>query len=317
MTRITQLRQSRNSYSTALLKFTRIFAKKTECLICIFEGNDSKYYGIRITEIVGTTNWESISCGGKFHVLKLHQTISRNVQYRKALVAYFIDRDFDTSLPKRTKQHLYETPCYSVENFYSTKSCFMRILKAEFGLDEYDDKDNSFKKCIEVFECTQGKFHRAISLLNAWIMTQRRKNQNHSTLNLNNVSLDKLIKVDLDNVEKRYNFEKLSKLFPEAETINETEVDSKVSEFHKRKSEYLVKIFRGKYEIEFLRIIIMKLIEDRSSRRPRYISCGGKTRLSISKTNIISELSQYADTPDCLREYLKQFQNNKSIRQRA
>lgn len=306
MTRIARLRESRTTYSVAFLKFTRIYARNKDCLICVFEGEDSKYYGIRINGTLGNDNWEIIICGGKTQVIRLYTVISQNTLYKSASIAYFVDRDFDPPLPPLLRKNIYETPCYSIENLYTTKACFMRVLKNEFKMDPFDSKDQSYEKCVSHFVKTQQKFHKATTFLNVWIMLQRKKTRNKGIhqINLNNVSLGKLVSINLDRIERKYTITTLNKIFPNAIRLSNKVVNEKVAELG---GQNLGEIFRGKYEIEFFRIFLLGLIADRRSMKPKYITCGGKTKLSLSRVNIISELSQYAETPDCLKDYLKKF----------
>jgi hypothetical protein len=65
--------------------------------------------------------------------------------------------------------------------------------------------------------------------------------------------------------------------------------------------------FRGKQHIGFFRVFINLLIDDRCKKSDRKVFAEkGNVRLAkLSKDNVISELSQYADTPICLINFLK------------
>jgi len=52
---------------------------------------------------------------------------------------YFIDRDFDPELKPELADILFETPCYSVENFYVTVTAFKKIVKGELMFSEMDE----------------------------------------------------------------------------------------------------------------------------------------------------------------------------------
>ncbi len=49
----------------------------------------------------------------------------------------------------------------------------------------------------------------------------------------------------------------------------------------------------------------MKLKEDKVSDNPTFFASKGRVMISLSKDNCISELSQYAETPDCLLSFLE------------
>lgn len=126
MLREKNLTQAMGTGSAAFLRFTRIHKSKLRYLFCFFEGEDAKYYGVRIKENLPEVDWEGISCGGKlkveevYNVLKIHE----NPSYQVAKKAFFIDRDFDEPLSEELRKDIYETPCYSIENFYTTEDCF-------------------------------------------------------------------------------------------------------------------------------------------------------------------------------------------------
>ncbi|MBS0925997.1 hypothetical protein JK188_16050, partial [Providencia sp. JGM181] len=66
--------------------------------------------------------------------------------------------------------------------------------------------------------------------------------------------------------------------------------------------------FRGKQNLEFFRIFLQKIKEDRCKKTGRCIfKEKGNVRLQLSKLNCISELSQYAETPKCLHEFLSKL----------
>ncbi len=79
---------------TEATEFTRYYKSYPLALYCFFEGEDSKYYGIRIKTIAMPDKYFFLSCGGKDGVLKIHQIISSEEYYKSSKAAYFIDRDF-------------------------------------------------------------------------------------------------------------------------------------------------------------------------------------------------------------------------------
>ena len=64
--------------------------------------------------------------------------------------------------------------------------------------------------------------------------------------------------------------------------------------------------FRGKQHLEFFRSFLGKLKEDRCKKSAREIfKLKGNVKLNLTKANSISELSQYAETPSCLKAFLE------------
>jgi len=195
-------------------------------------------------------------------------------------------------------------------------ACFEKILKQGFKIREFvEDDKHLFDQCMTLFMETQKKFHDAIAPLNAWIMIMRdmeRESSRHQKGSLNEIKFDKLIKIEVDRVIKRYRIDDINSLFSERDDIPEIEVNTKVNSFS---TENRGKIFRGKYEIAFLSQFLTKLKDDLCASSPKYFdkkrkitfSLPPKSKDSSDSSNILSQLSQYADTPPCLRDYLKRF----------
>jgi len=285
------------------MEFTRVYSKFPDAMICLFEGEDVKYYGFRVEFYLKGYKWIPIECNGKKDVLELYRVISNHEEYSKANALFFIDRDFDEPIENIHRKYIYETPCYSIENFYASKDCFRSILVSEFKISEFCANSQCHLNCLEAFEKVQSLFHNAIFFLNAWIKAHRKKERENkiNRLNLNNVNIDKIVLISLENIEKQYSDDKLNILFPEASTIDQQEIQSALDSFSGKNLTYE---FRGKYEAEFVRLFLIKLREDRRKNTPKIFSKRGSVKLNISRKNIISELSQYADTPDCLEIFL-------------
>jgi len=65
------------------------------------------------------------------------------------------------------------------------------------------------------------------------------------------------------------------------------------------------KSFRGKFEIEFLFAFLQKLMSEANQGNYPYFTRRVKVVLFLTKRTIISDLSQYADTPNCLYNYIE------------
>src|SRR5690606_7551264 len=109
--------------------------KKIDCfessLICVFEGEDSKYYGSRIDTHFGQMNRKNLSCKSKRNVLNLKETVDANKELNSAKILFFVDSDFDK---KQNDYNLYYTPCYAIENLYASTHVLLRVLIDELGL---------------------------------------------------------------------------------------------------------------------------------------------------------------------------------------
>lgn len=284
--------------NTTFIRFAQ-YQKDRSIVFCFFEGEDSKYYGGRVKNF---TRKESryFDCGGKQNVLEVHRLISAKQEYADVLVAYFIDRDFDPSIHTENNvekyANIYETPCYSIENFYTSLDCFQEILRCEFNLSDLDD---DFSKCSQLYQNRQQEFHDIAGILNAWVALQRGKK---AEVNLSDFKLDKFIQVSLESIGSTYNVEILAGKFSESATLTEDEINNKLNELC---SQNCQKSFRGKFELYFLYKFLDALVSDANQKSPKYFSEKLKVSFQFSPKTMISDLSQYADTPNCLIYYLE------------
>lgn len=297
---VDKFREDREKGVVAFTEFTRSYNKQKKhqsVLYCFFEGEDSKYYGIRINNVVRPEKYKPLICRGKSEVLKIREMLSERKYYDNARTAYFVDRDFDRSIYEKGISQVYETPCYSVENFYTSVECFKNILKSEFNLTEADE---NFERFVELYIKLQEQFHNSVELLNAWIACHINRS---SGLTLDKINFSKLVRIDLIKAKASVNYtlDDLCNKFPHLPAISQQELDAKKVEL---RAKIRQQSFRGKFEIEFLLSFLQKLKEQANKGIDPYFTGKIKVVLHLSRSNIISELSQYADTPKCLYSYL-------------
>lgn len=285
------------------MQFTRIISQKK--IAIFFEGEDEKYYGIRINNIRPDIKWSGVNCGGKSKVIEVRNIIKENPDYVDSSCMFFIDADFDDNKDLIDCNDIYITPCYSVENLYTSKEAFIRILNAEFNLHD-SLKDNScFHNAIGIFDVTKAAYLDSIAEFNFLIRQIRIMECNgelSTRLNINNIKFDDLIKVDFGSSDKIYNEALPNSIFPELPSDLVVKTDDSKKYFSKLPGELW---FRGKQNLEFFRVFLQLLKTDRCRKENHLVfKEKGNVRLQLSKLNCISELSQYADTPKCLHEFL-------------
>ncbi|MCB0699117.1 MAG: DUF4435 domain-containing protein [Chitinophagaceae bacterium] len=298
------LRESRGLATVILTKFMTLKEYHSKSIFCGFEGTDAKYYLNKIENETGVTIDRIVpfSCQGKHQVLRLHRLITQRDEYSSVKFAYFIDSDFD--LPVQN-ENIYETPCYSVENFYSSINVFKRILKAEFA---YNETDNEYNFLVDNFIKRQSEFHQKTLLFNAWLACQRdlsNANPEIGRVDVTDFSIGTFIKdISIDEIVcDEYSLDKIASLFPDAPILDKKVIQNKVEELNKQN---LQKILRGKYEIDFLYGFIHSVLKEYKVKNPRCVKVEG-SKVNPSKNNILSEYSHYADKTDCLIEYLSKY----------
>jgi len=296
------LRQaSRDSAQLAYMTFIHHVREDKNGLFCFFEGKDSPYYRPRITQIF-EGNYFPIRCSGKKKVIETYDLISPHREYDNYKKAFFVDSDFE---PKLNNSAIYETPCYSIENLYTSKKSFGEILKSEWGISEVED---DFEKCTNLYENLQQEFHQKSTLFNAWyacLIDIRTSTQQKVNVNLDDKILGKFVTISLDSVSANYTVLDLKTKYPNAPEIDEETLQNKILNFEIKDKRL---IFRGKFEIYFKFKVLEGLIKD-SKNTKKYISKPIK-KYNIDYNMLINQFSQYAETPDCLIEYLTMVVNN-------
>ncbi len=267
-------------------------------IFCFFEGKDDyKYYCCRINQYcrVGDKH-EHYICNNKDNVLKIYDMIKKQTAEKKdEIKMYFVDRDYDKS--KIKNNDIYVTPTYAIENFYISDAAIHNILVGEWGLsadrDENDEKD--LRKAIKLI--TEGRDSVVESMLyaNAWYSLQ--KNKRNDTGNYPDLkSLKEYSKIkDVTSIAD------LEKLTPDYVKVSEEEIQKEISWL---KCNSIGRI-RGKYFEQTMPKVFTKVFMDSNKKKNReYFNKRHKVNLNIGEDNMVSVLSQYADTPDCLKEYL-------------
>lgn len=299
------LRESRDKSAVAYGEFMNSTRKFPEHLFCFFEGKDNDYYVPRIK--VYAPKFYPIGCGGRQKVLEVHALISGKSEYEKYKKAFFIDRDFNPP-PSEQTPPIFETPCYSVENLYVSKTVFKEILANVLHLSESQDAD--FAVCEGLFEKLQEEFHAATMLFNAWyaclIDAKRLKNLKTANAQLSDKLPKGFIKISLAGVEQHYDLEKILEIFPDSERVSQDEIEQKIIEFGASEQH---RVFRGKYELQFV-IKLLQLILSDAKNENRYLK-NKITFLSgdgsgINNAMALNLFSAYAETPERLNEYLQE-----------
>lgn len=305
---VAQMRASKDKAQSAYHEFTLSTKKFEDSLFCFFEGKDNAYYVPRIKK----HNQEiySILCGGRDHVLGVHSLIRNHRVYDKYKKAYFIDRDFNHEVGVLSPP-VYETPCYAVENLYTSLEVFRQILQHEFHLSGTSDSD--FKICEVRYAKLQEEFHSAVLLFNAWYscLIDIRNSKGHQT----GVQLDEkfpknFIEVTLDKVVMQYDINKIRETFSSAIEITQDELDKRINDFNRNPNKGF--IFRGKYEMQFLIKVIQLMLQD-SDRDKKLvqnkISFAFGDGSGLNNLQAINIFSAYALTPQVLDDYLVSLAN--------
>lgn len=296
-------RNSRNKAQVAFTEFMLHTRQNKDGLFCFFEGGkgtDNPYYVPRIKQY--TSSYYPIRCSGRDRVLEVHELIRNRSEYNKYKKSFFIDKDFNPGAGIMTPP-IYETPCYSIENFYASIEVFKEILINALNVAEFSP---DFNICLEIFSQRQTEFHQSTLLFNAWyacLIENRNKTGEMTNVNLDNKFPKEFIDFSLDNISSKYNIQNIRETYPTAPQIEDDKLDNKISEFE---TAIMHKIFRGKFEFGFvLSLINLMIIDSRTVKK--YIKNPIKFTFgeNVSIDQGIAIFSPYAETPDELNIYIK------------
>lgn len=291
-------RDSRKKAQVAFVEFMLHTRQKKDFLFCFFEGErstDNPYYIPRIKRHVEL--YHPINCGGRERVLKVYELIRNHSEYDDYKKAFFIDRDFNEALQLNS---IFETTCYSIENFYVSKNVFEEIIINSFQLSNED-----FATCLTLFSLRQTEFHECTLLFNAWyscLIDIRNKTGTQTGVNLSEKLPKGFLNFTLDEITSNYSFETILDTFPDAPFVSNEILEKKIEHF---KTVIHHEVFRGKFELSFVLTFLSLIIRD-SNQEKKYFKNKIKFIFgdSISNDQAINVFSAYAETPSSLNEYV-------------
>lgn len=303
------LRESQESEYVAYTQFSLAYSNESKkYLYCFFEGDeDKRYYGTRI-KFKTEQDFKSFTCGGKDNVKGILKLIETKNEYQDSTILYFIDKDYTEEY---STSNIYVTPCYAVENFYTSQNTLHEILINEFNLQEEDD---DYQLSMSLYTQLQKTFHMKLLFFNAWLSCQsdlREQEDTKTYLKIDNVVKDYFRKflndnlVDISNFDDLNDIEKLeTNLFPKAPKIPMSTLEEKISLFQSKDNKC---IFRGKFELLLMVTFLQKLKNEICKSNSIVFTKKHKCSLIFDKSNAISVLTQHAITPECLSNFLKPY----------
>ncbi|WP_186366994.1 DUF4435 domain-containing protein [Yersinia aleksiciae] len=307
MSRVDILTAARATPSVKFLEFTRVYSSKgKEYCVSFFEGEDAKYYTVRINNILPPQQFTSINCGGKKNVIGIRKLIREHKDYADSFCMFFIDSDFDDNSELSNWQDTYVTPCYSVENFYLHPEAFKQFLTSEMNISPYGEESECHEKVCEIFNDFIQDIKNKLLDFNVWAYAYKCNESNGklAELNLNNIDLDKL--VELEGFSLKRNYGDCQEIFPNTYKLDENLISS-AKTFFENDKEIMISKMRGKQLLECLRVFLEAIKRDRSLKKERVIFKNkGTVKITLTKSNMLSEYSQYAHTPTCLKQFLQQ-----------
>ena len=273
-----------------------ISSKSKKDIFLFFEGKDDfKYYVSRLSSHIGDKEDGVFHCNCKMNVLIIQEMIANQsaIQDDKKNL-YFIDRDYDDN--EDIPDSIYITSSYSIENYYFTDSAIKRMLIGVVGFSEESEEDSlDFEIVFDHIVNKRNEIIEEIIYANAWYSLQMKKSKDSGKFpqmtplkeysvvkNLNQIcDFERLVKDSIETTESEMNNAiEVLKINP----VNE---------------------IRGKYFTQALTPIFRNIFKDAGKKHNRKLF-SKKRKIHLNLSDIICELSAYADTPPGLISYIKE-----------
>lgn len=286
-----QMRKERNTAQAVYLKFINNRKDYGTHIFCFYEEETGRYYDSRIRRKLGNAIYV-FAVRSRKEVLELLDRIS--LLDEDVCTLFFVNRCYGIS---KNHEKLFVTPCYSIENLYVQRECFVNILRLEFGLGE---EDYDFKKCLQDFSSREEEFNDQILELNSLAYLGEKLTSNYKIL-FDSIETTSIVKVEVNKISKTDQYDKILNDIKEKLQVKDEEIEKAKNELSS-KGNY-TQNFRGKNELDFF----VEFVKDLK----RLNNVGGYFSQKYSNVHIhlkpdyLNGLSKYSITPPILEEFLE------------
>jgi hypothetical protein len=194
MDHLERMRQAKEIPAHAFLQFLQHYDSQPNRIFCFVEATvDKNFYNAHIRKILPQTELITYTCGNKAGVLHVYKLIRERREFDAEKFGFFIDRDFDS--PCHIGE-IYETPCYSIENFFTSPSTIQNILDDVFHIPHTSKDKQQF---IELYLHLLEEFLGKVEIFNCWLYSHAIKRQTENVEAVLHVKtrIDKTIKKNI------------------------------------------------------------------------------------------------------------------------
>lgn len=275
--------------------------KSSQKIFLFFEGiDDFKYYCPRISFVCNDKKYKKYDCNCKKNVLRIHSMITnQTVKDNKSITMFFVDKDYDDN--SNIDNDIYITPTYSIENLYFTDCAIENMIRAEMGLSEHSkDDENDFNVAYNYVINFRDKIIKDILYGNACYSLQIKKSHEIDGVKPNLSAIKRYD--DIANISEFKDIKGKIKNYIEVS-------DDEIEEEYERLKSDAIRYIRGKYMLEKMSKCIQKIEEESNkgaNHERHWFSKKRRMRLNTSESTLISDLSNYAETPRCLINYIQE-----------
>ena len=312
-----EVQVNETSYAT-YLEFINEYQNGNFKYFCFLEGaDDEKYYQLRLNTYLNNGDIRCYDSRGKKNVLDLYDKLKKDENYKDLKLLFFVDKDYDFYLEENFKPSLFVTPCYSIENLYSNVDTFEKILNAEFHLAKGSEFFTIYKDKMEKM---LDESNNLIIEYNSLGLLKNREKIPNGTLSLSHFETKCLLKNHDGEIIKNEKYEKTINAMYECIQFNKTLVEECKNLLISRND--FINDFRGKNQLDiFVKITAelqqvesrriqnenARILNENKLKKEKELRENTMSSVKLNITsNRISELSQYAKTPNCLIEFLKE-----------
>lgn len=309
---VEQLKQEAHGAHSIFHQYSlQISRENLKCYFLFLEGHeDLSFYMNFIAPRLSGRQPIHFTCFGRTEVIKVSELVN-NDERSLGRALFFIDKDHTDIYPANDEglaNNIFQTSVYSVENYIVCKDVFSRFWTERLHLSVADDR---YEIYLDKFIKTHKSFIKRMRLITALILIGRGINGEKSKLNLNNVNLDNLFKIDIENSSCHYKKGALSS-FKTASDFALRHAQPKGKELIKTYREHLARrdpktYLRGKYELWFFCKFLNAISSMLSSKKhcPKHLP-RATPKASIQFEGCLETLANFCPIPEELKSFIEQ-----------
>jgi hypothetical protein len=299
MSFVDTLRSLRTAPQAVWLEFIGTYSVASFDIYLFFEGKDDfsfyqpfvrRHWGQR-GGIVG------FNCDGKDEVIEIIPRVKQKLDYEWRGL-FFLDKDLDDycCVSRVPDRFVYETECYSIENFIASPSTLTIIwtdlLQLPLNDPRHSEMHNAFSKAYDTFCDT-------MKSVMAWVIHLRRSGRK---VNLRDVKMNKLIRLDQEcncSLVAGWADHILAASSLHDMTYDAASHEAIVSELTGRDPKTYI---RGKFDLWYFVAFLQRTLEvlrEKASNAPA-ATCS----IQIGQANALDALSARIIIPDSLQNFL-------------
>ena len=305
-----------SSANTLYHEFLLAYKEHKQEVYGFVEGKEDPMYYAGLAENRMPSGWSVrlVHSSGKKKVLEVYDLIDW-ARFNTRRICFFVDRDLSefTGEHVPSRDNIYVTDAYSIENQIATPALLIRVLKEVFGLIDLSEREE--QKIVQEYSGALEVFTEELVPIMSQIIVWRKKS---SRACLDNIKMNDIFEVSHGTITVREQLRGVSeKLSYIAQETNETIADSGIlreveAEFRNSNGKKL--FIRGKY-ILWLFLEFAKMIHEQAERYCAKIQKKPKVRVPIGIGNAMIVLAPRARIPDTLasfidRNFLSYISNN-------